>query len=145
MEEGHGTSLLSSSGKAIALFVFVHDDIRMGAGAMIQELHQQKVNVEVLSGDLSAAVEAFGPRVGIPATACRGDLDPNDKANWVEARAKTHVTMMTGDGFNDAAKTRNLVPGGVVSLGVLGVASSGFIFQNLVSDVSHMITTVGSV
>ena len=107
MEEGHGTSLLSSSGKAVALFVFVHDDIRVGAETMIQELHRQKVNVEVLSGDLSAAVEAFGPRVGIPAAACRGDLDPNDKANWVEARAKTHVTMMAGDGFNDAAALAN--------------------------------------
>ena len=61
------------------------------------------------------------------------------------AKQRQDEMIKKQDGFNDAAKTRNLVPGGVVSLGVLGVASSGFIFQNLVSDVSDMITTVGSV
>lgn len=106
-QEGHGTSLLSKSGHAIALFIFIHDDIREGAGALIKDLHAQRVNVELLSGDLSSAVEAFGPRVGLPAAACRGDLKPQDKANWVEARAKTHVTMMAGDGFNDAAALAN--------------------------------------
>ena len=107
IQEGHGTSLLSKSGNAIALFVFVHDDIRQGADALIKDLHSQRVNVELLSGDLTSAVEAFGPRVGLPAAACRGDLKPQDKAEWVEARAKTHVTMMAGDGFNDAAALAN--------------------------------------
>ena len=63
--------------------------------------------MELLSGDLTSAVEAFGPRVGLPAAACRGDLKPQDKAEWVEARAKTHVTLMAGDGFNDAAALAN--------------------------------------
>jgi len=106
-EAGHGASLLSKSAKAIALFVFVHDDIRPGAEDLIKDLHLQKVNVEILSGDLTTATQAFGPRVGLPAAACRGDLSPDDKASWVGARSKTHVTMMAGDGFNDAAALAN--------------------------------------
>lgn len=47
------------------------------------------------------------------------------------------------DGYKGA--TENLVPGGMASLGILGAASSGFILQNLVSDVSDMVTTVGLV
>jgi tyrosine-specific transport protein len=47
------------------------------------------------------------------------------------------------NGYNFASQ--NLVPGGMASLGVLGAASSGFIFQNLVSDVSDMMSTVGFV
>ena len=106
-ETGHGASLLSKSGKAIALFVFVHDDIRPGAEELIKDLHHQKVNVEILSGDLTTATQVFGPRVGLPAAACRGDLSPDDKASWVGSRSNTHVTMMAGDGFNDAAALAN--------------------------------------
>ena len=61
------------------------------------------------------------------------------------AKQRQDEMIKKQDGFNDAATTRNLVPGGAVSLGVLGAASSGFIFQNLVSDVSDMISTVGLV
>jgi heavy metal translocating P-type ATPase len=106
-EAGHGASLLSKSAKAIALFVFVHDDIRPGAEELIKDLHHQQVNVEILSGDLTTATQVFGPRVGLPAAACRGDLSPDDKASWVGSRSKTHVTMMAGDGFNDAAALAN--------------------------------------
>ena len=47
------------------------------------------------------------------------------------------------NGYKGASQ--NLVPGGMASLGVLGVASSGFILQNLVSDVSDMVAAVGLV
>ena len=47
------------------------------------------------------------------------------------------------NGYKGASQ--NLVPGGMASLGVLGAASSGFILQNLVSDVSDMLATVGLV
>jgi Cd2+/Zn2+-exporting ATPase len=29
-------------------------------------------------------------------------MSPENKTKWVEARARTHVVMMAGDGFNDA-------------------------------------------
>ena len=30
-------------------------------------------------------------------------MKPEDKVKWVMGRSKTHITMMVGDGFNDAA------------------------------------------
>ena len=62
-----------------------------------------KVNIEILSGDSMAAVQTFGPTIGIPSQACRGEMSPETKARWVTGRSRTHVTMMAGDGFNDAA------------------------------------------
>jgi Cd2+/Zn2+-exporting ATPase len=99
---GNGSSLLVSDGVAIALFEFVHDDIRIGAEHVVGELYELGVNIEILSGDTSAAVSNFGPRIGVPASACRGDMSPEDKTRWVEGRARTHVVLMAGDGFNDA-------------------------------------------
>lgn len=99
---GHGSSLLSKDGLAIAMFSFVHDDIRAGAGQLVREMYGLGINIEILSGDNAAAVSSFGPLIGVPATACRGDMSPEDKTRWVEARARTHVVMMAGDGFNDA-------------------------------------------
>lgn len=48
------------------------------------------------------------------------------------------------NGYNKGA-SQNLVPGGMVSLGVLGAASSGFILQNLISDINDIVATVGLV
>jgi Cd2+/Zn2+-exporting ATPase len=99
---GHGSSLLSKDGLVIAMFSFVHDDVRTGAEQLIEEMYGMGVNIEILSGDTASAVSAFGPLIGVPATACRGDMSPENKTKWVEARARTHVVMMAGDGFNDA-------------------------------------------
>ena len=99
---GYGSSLLSKDGEAIAMFSFVHDDVRTGAEQLVTQMYEMGVNIEILSGDTAAAVSAFGPQIGVPATACRGDMSPEDKTKWVEARARTHVVMMAGDGFNDA-------------------------------------------
>ena len=30
-------------------------------------------------------------------------MTPEGKVKWVQDRSKTHITMMVGDGFNDAA------------------------------------------
>jgi len=34
---------------------------------------------------------------------CRGEIDPEGKAMWVERRSQGRHTLMAGDGFNDAA------------------------------------------
>lgn len=99
---GYGASLLAKEGEALALFTFVHDDVRQGASVLIKDLYSMKINIELLSGDTSAAVANFGPSVGIPMAACRGEMDPESKASWVEGRAKTHIVLMAGDGFNDS-------------------------------------------
>ena len=103
LKAGRGLSLLAKDGKAIAAFTFIHDDLRPGAAEMIHDLQSMGVAVEILSGDAQPAVESLGKEVGIPPEHCRGEIDPEGKANWVERRSQGRHTMMAGDGFNDAA------------------------------------------
>ena len=85
------------------MFTFIHDDTRDGSVQLIPELFKRNINVEILSGDNQAAVKAFAKSVGLPEEAAHGGLSPEEKVNWVRSRSQTHVTMMVGDGFNDAA------------------------------------------
>ena len=100
---GHGASLLTKDGKAVALFTFIHDDLRIGTAELIQSLYAQGVNVEILSGDNQDAVDAIAKDIGVKKIAARGEMTPESKVQWVKERSKTHITMMVGDGFNDAA------------------------------------------
>lgn len=100
---GHGASLLLKDGKAVALFTFIHDDLREGTAELIQALYAQGVNVEILSGDNQDAVDALAKSIGLQENAARGEMTPEGKVQWVQDRSKTHITMMVGDGFNDAA------------------------------------------
>ncbi|MDA7788146.1 HAD-IC family P-type ATPase [bacterium] len=61
------------------------------------------IRVEILSGDHQEAVSQFARSVGLPESAAHGGLSPEEKVKWVRNRSKSNVTMMVGDGFNDAA------------------------------------------
>ena len=100
---GFGSSLLIKDDKPIALFTFIHDDIRVGAKELISNLYDSEVNVEILSGDHQGAVDIFAGTLGVDSRVAHGDMTPEDKVRWVGGRSKTHITMMVGDGFNDAA------------------------------------------
>ena len=101
-QSGYGASVLSIDGEAVAAFTFAHDDAREGVSEMIQKLQNQGISVEILSGDEQASVEAFAKSLGIDPKICRGNVDPEGKASWVEERAKINRTLMAGDGFNDS-------------------------------------------
>ena len=101
-KKGHGVSVLSLSGKSVAAFSFIHDDAREGVKEMVQMLQEQGIIVEILSGDEQSSVESFASQLGIDPSICRGNVDPEGKALWVEERSKARRTLMAGDGFNDA-------------------------------------------
>ena len=100
---GHGASLLTRDGDGIALFTFIHDDIHTGSKQLISGLKKRSINVEILSGDNQAAVTAFAKSVGLPESSAHGGFSPEQKVQWVKNRSNTHITMMVGDGFNDAS------------------------------------------
>ena len=101
--QGHGASVLAKGGKCVALFTFVHDDTRQGADELIPELHRMGIHVQILSGDQQGAVDRFASSVGLPKTDAFGNQSPEDKVAVVRSRSDISVTMMVGDGFNDAA------------------------------------------
>ena len=101
--EGHGASLLVKDRVGIAIVTFVHDDTRDGSVELIAAMRERNINVEILSGDNQQAVSEFARSVGLPESAAHGGLSPEEKVQWVQARSSSHVTMMVGDGFNDAA------------------------------------------
>tara|TARA_B100000459_G_scaffold118732_1_gene71464 strand:+ start:838 stop:3537 length:2700 start_codon:yes stop_codon:yes gene_type:complete len=101
-QAGMGSSLLSVDGYAIALMGFSHDDARFGVSEAINELKSHGVKVEILSGDEQNSVEAFAKSIGIDPEMCKGGVDPEEKALYVTSRSSEHLTMMAGDGFNDA-------------------------------------------
>ena len=101
--KGHGVSLLVKDDKAVALFTFIHDDLRDGASELISALKEKDIKIEMLSGDNQDSVSALAKSIGIPEKSAHGEMTPEAKVNWVKSRSKTHITMMVGDGFNDAA------------------------------------------
>ena len=101
-ESGHGASMLSEDGVAIALFRFIHDDARDGALELVSALRQSGIEVQILSGDEQKAVESFGESLGIRAERCIGNVSPEEKASFVEKRSVSRRTLMAGDGFNDS-------------------------------------------
>ena len=103
LKQGHGASLLIKDGKQVALFTFVHDDLRDGTDELVSELYKLGINVEILSGDNQQSVNALAKSIGVQESAARGEMTPEEKVNWVRDRSLTHITMMVGDGFNDAA------------------------------------------
>ena len=103
MEQGHGASVLTKGKEPVALFTFIHDDVRPGAGKMIEDLFNSQISIEVISGDHQRSVETFSQSLGLDKRSVHGDMKPEDKVKWVMGRSKTHITMMVGDGFNDAA------------------------------------------
>ena len=100
---GHGASILTKGGKCVALFTFIHDDTLQGADELIPELHKMGIHVQIISGDQQGAVDRFASSVGLPRTDAFGNQSPEDKVAVVRSRSDIAVTMMVGDGFNDAA------------------------------------------
>ncbi len=101
--EATGISILTKGNNAIAAFGFASDALNPNSSKLIVNLHKQDIKVELLSGDNQESVNKTANDLGIPVDICRGGLTPEQKVDWVEQRSTTHITLMAGDGFNDAA------------------------------------------
>lgn len=101
LQQQRGASLvfLGSSQQIWAAFA-VLDQIKPDVPEALQQLHALGVQVEMLSGDNTAAVQYVAQQVGL--THAQGDLLPEDKQRVVTAQTQRGVTGMVGDGINDA-------------------------------------------
>ena len=97
---------LARDGNALALFTFVHDDTRLTEATSLfhaciaAQHHTSKFCLETTK----QRSQAFAKSVGLPEASAHGGLIPRSKrsSGFADDR-QTHVTMMVGDGFNDAA------------------------------------------
>ena len=99
---GMGSCFLGIDGRVVALFTFRNDDIRQGASDLIRSLRENKMEIQILSGDQQSAVEKFADSIGVPPSKCRGDVTPEGKAQIVRDLTAARSTIMAGDGFNDS-------------------------------------------
>ena len=77
------------------------DSLRPDTAATVAALERAGIDVEILSGDRSAAVERSARETGIGSA--RAGMRPEDKIDRVESlTAQGHRVLMVGDGINDA-------------------------------------------
>lgn len=98
--EGQTVMLVAVDGKPAGL-VGVADTIKESAKAAIDELHRQKIEVVMMTGDNAKTAEAVAKKLGIDKVFA--DVLPEQKAEKIkELQAQGKIVAMAGDGVNDA-------------------------------------------
>ncbi|OLQ88407.1 ATPase P [Vibrio panuliri] len=90
---------LSLDDKLIATFTY-QDPIRKEAKAFIKQFQQAGVRVTLLTGDSVENAQLVAKQIGIEDVVAQAK--PQDKLNYLNSGESNDVTMMIGDGINDA-------------------------------------------
>lgn len=87
----------------LSAYFILSDMIREDAAVEIKKLSDIKLNIFMLTGDKENIAKEIGRRVGIPYSNIISDVLPTEKAKYVEEiKNKGEITIMVGDGINDA-------------------------------------------
>ncbi len=98
--EGQTVMLLAIDGRAAGL-IGVADPIKETTPEAIRDLHGEKIQVVMLTGDSRKTAEAVARRLEIDRV--EAEVLPDQKADIVkQLQAEGHVVAMAGDGINDA-------------------------------------------
>ncbi|WP_263264304.1 heavy metal translocating P-type ATPase [Pseudomonas sp. RIT-PI-S] len=100
LPSNHGQWLLLGSAAGPLAWFALHDRLRPGAQALVEDARQRGWQVMILSGDRSPALAEVAAALGIPA---HGGLTPEQKlATLQRLRAEGCRVLVVGDGANDA-------------------------------------------
>ncbi|RZA20726.1 MAG: heavy metal translocating P-type ATPase, partial [Proteobacteria bacterium] len=99
-KEGFTSSLLVTEDGVLGALGF-QDQIKPESRAAIKALHDLHMNVILISGDHEISVKNLAKELGISGYHARAT--PEDKARIIQnARQANEITIMVGDGINDA-------------------------------------------
>ncbi|MDF1877950.1 copper-translocating P-type ATPase, partial [Sulfurimonas sp. SAG-AH-194-L11] len=99
-ETGEGIIFIAIDSEFAAI-IAIADPIKKTSMQAIAELHQDGVDVVMLSGDNEKTANAVAKKLGI--TEVHAHVMPADKANVIkELQSRGRVVAMAGDGINDA-------------------------------------------
>ena len=97
---GQGVIYLSQDGSALAAFA-VADAVRPESAEAVRQLHSQRLQVVMLTGDARSVAEAVGNELGIDTVFAQ--VLPEEKVQKVEELQRQGKRVaMVGDGVNDA-------------------------------------------
>ncbi len=98
--EGQTVMFVAVNGKAAGL-VGVADTVKESAKDAVDELHRQKIEVVMMTGDNALTADAVAKKLGIDKVFA--DVLPEQKAEKIkELQAQGKIVAMAGDGVNDA-------------------------------------------
>ncbi len=97
------TAMLVALDGQLAGAVAVADTLKRGSAEAIKRLHEQGLDVWMLTGDNRRTAEHIAAEVGIPAANVLAEVLPGDKARQVkQLQEQGLVVAFAGDGINDA-------------------------------------------
>lgn len=95
---GVPVSLVGNGGKTLALYRFA-EALRPEAKKALESLQKLGLRVSILTGDHPGRAATLERELGVPTL---GGLLPQDKVHEVEKAKASGLTVMVGDGLNDA-------------------------------------------
>jgi Cu+-exporting ATPase len=97
------TAMLVALDGQLAGAVAVADTLKHGSAEAIKRLHEQSLDVWMITGDNRRTAEHIAAEVGIPAANVLAEVLPGDKARQVKRlQEQGLVVAFAGDGINDA-------------------------------------------
>ena len=100
-QEAGRVALMVTIDRTLAGLLVLDEQIRDGAPEALQDLREQGLDLQILTGDRSPAARRIADAFGV---SVRSALTPSDKVDALDEWRRTGGTVaMVGDGINDAA------------------------------------------